>query len=366
MRKLNFLSAAAAVALMAGGAHAQAQDPSMPPATPPGTTTPTQDAPAPEPTTPATPTPAPDATTPAAPAPATPAAPMAATPAPSGDIVETLAASGQFTTLTKALEVTNLAQVLKTNQNLTLFAPTDAAFAALPPGELDRLMKNPAELQKVLTFHVVNAEVDSTKLKGAKGPVPTVAGPPIMVDGSGASVMAGNATVTQADLRASNGVIHVVDKVLMPGAAPPATPVAAAPAAATEAGSDVSATVQSPADPAPPTVTTTPSGPITQPQKRSIPDQNDEMRAAEQEAQREAAQEGAATPEAAPTPETTATDTSATVAAPAVTTAPTPAPAGAAVTPQTTTNGPVPDTAENREKYPPQSATGKRTAAKGN
>jgi uncharacterized surface protein with fasciclin (FAS1) repeats len=112
----------------------------------------------------------------------------------------------------------NLTSVLKTNQNLTLFAPTDAAFAALPAGELDKLMlpENGPMLQKVLTYHLINAKVDSTKIKGAKGEVKSVEGSALLLDGSGATPMVDNATITQTDVMASNGVLHVVDKVLIP------------------------------------------------------------------------------------------------------------------------------------------------------
>ena len=154
------------------------------------------------------------------PAAETPPAATTPTPAPGltarGDIVETLKANGQFKTLVKALEATNMTGVLKTNSNLTVFAPTDAAFAALPAGELDRLMKDPAALQKLLTYHVVNATVDSSKIKGSKGGVGTVAGSELIVDGSGETLMANTATIVQADVRPTNGVIHVVDKVLLP------------------------------------------------------------------------------------------------------------------------------------------------------
>jgi uncharacterized surface protein with fasciclin (FAS1) repeats len=87
-----------------------------------------------------------------------------------GDLVETARASGQFTTFIKALDATNLTSVLKTNQNLTLFLPTDAAFAALPAGELDKLMlpENGPQLQKVLTYHLINAKVDSSKTRAPR------------------------------------------------------------------------------------------------------------------------------------------------------------------------------------------------------
>jgi uncharacterized surface protein with fasciclin (FAS1) repeats len=178
-------------------------------------------------------------------APAAPAAPAAAPPAaaapapaatpkvaPHGDLVETMRASGQFTTFLKAMDATNLTAVLKANQNLTVFAPTDAAFAALPAGQLQSLMANPTSLQPVITHHIINARVDAAKIKGTKGPWPSVAGNPIVLDGSGEVFTADNAHIVQSDVMASNGILHVVDAVMQPGGAPPAAPAAAAAAPA--------------------------------------------------------------------------------------------------------------------------------------
>lgn len=153
-----------------------------------------------------------------APAVAAPAAPVATQVVANGDIVSTLKASGQFNTFVKALDATNLTAVLKTNQNLTVFAPTDAAFAALPAGELDRLMKpdNASELQGLLVYHLVNAPVDEAKIKGAKGPVKTVAGTDLLLDGSNGSLKANSAAITQDEVQASNGLVYVVDHVLSP------------------------------------------------------------------------------------------------------------------------------------------------------
>ncbi|CAN7176076.1 fasciclin domain-containing protein [Phenylobacterium sp. LjRoot225] len=174
-------------------------------------------------------------------------APVAASPAPParvvarGDLVETLRASGQFTAFLKAADATNLTGVLKNNQNLTVFAPTDAAFAALPPGRLDALMADKPQLQKLLTHHIVNARVDSSKFRGAKGPVPSAAGDSIQLDGSGETLRADDAAIVQPDVIASNGVLQVVDRVLTPGA-----PGASA-AAATTSAAPAAATVQAPA-----------------------------------------------------------------------------------------------------------------------
>jgi uncharacterized surface protein with fasciclin (FAS1) repeats len=177
---------------------------------------------------------------PAAPATsATPAAPATSGKlAPNGDIIQTIKLSGQFNTFVKAADATNLTALLKNNKNLTVFAPTDAAFAALPPGELDKLMADKAQLQKLLTYHIINAPVDSTKIKGAKGAVPTVAATPVEIDGSEEPLKVNDAHIVQADVRASNGVIHVIDKVLTPGAAVGASAPASAtaPAAAPAPG----------------------------------------------------------------------------------------------------------------------------------
>ena len=207
MKSYRLITAAAAAALLAGAAYAQtpaeAPAPAEVPATPPV-----------EPVAvPATPAVEPIAV------PVAPAAPVAAPLViAQGDLVETAKLSGQFTTFVKALDATNLTAVVKGNQNLTVFAPTDAAFAALPAGELDRLMKkeNAAELQTLLVYHVVNASVDSTKIKGAKGPVKTVAGTDLLLDGSNGVLKANSAAIVQADVRATNGILHVVDHVLSP------------------------------------------------------------------------------------------------------------------------------------------------------
>ena len=162
-----------------------------------------------------------------------------------GDIIETAKASGQFTTFLKATDATNLTAVLKNNKGLTVFAPTDAAFAALPAGKLDALMADKAALQKLLTHHVINATVESSKIKGAKGPVTSVANDPIELDGSTDVLMADGATIIQADIRATNGILHVVDKVMMPGTATVA-PSAAAPSTAQPASTTEPETPEAP------------------------------------------------------------------------------------------------------------------------
>jgi len=152
-------------------------------------------------------------------APPAPAAAAAAQVAPAGDLVETLKASGQFTTFLRGIDSTNLTSVLKTYKNLTLFAPTDAAFQSMGEAQLSKLMNDKAALQKLLTHHIINAPVDSSKIKGARGPVPSVAQDQILLDGSEEGALkADGATIVQADVRATNGIVHVVDKVLVAGA----------------------------------------------------------------------------------------------------------------------------------------------------
>ena len=143
----------------------------------------------------------------------------AASPAPMAqakDIVAIASGDPQFKTLTKALTVAGLVPTLQGKGPFTVFAPTDAAFAALPKATLDDLLKpaNKAKLVKVLTYHVVSGEVLSTSLKS--GEVPTVEKSKLKLVVNGGKVTVDAANVVKADIKASNGVIHVIDKVLMP------------------------------------------------------------------------------------------------------------------------------------------------------
>jgi len=145
---------------------------------------------------------------------------VAASPnlAPNGSIFTTLKSSGDFTILTKALDAAQLSKVLSSQPGLTLFAPTDEAFRALPPAELTALMQpdNAPILQKVLIYHLVNLSLDSSKIKGSKGQVPSVETSKLQLDGSGTPLKVNDADIIEADVKASNGIIHVVDKVLIP------------------------------------------------------------------------------------------------------------------------------------------------------
>lgn len=157
------------------------------------------------------------------PAEATPAPAAALPPSPhvvaNGDLIATLKGSGHFTILIKALDAANLSGVLAATPDLTIFAPTDQAFQSLPAGELAALMapKNAPLLQKVLTYHVVHLNLDSSKFKGAKGPVESVEQSKLELDGSGDPLKVNDADIIQADVHATNGYIQVVDKVLVPG-----------------------------------------------------------------------------------------------------------------------------------------------------
>ena len=130
------------------------------------------------------------------------------------DIVETAVAAGNFKTLTAALGAAGLVDTLKSKGPFTVFAPTDAAFAKVPKADLDALLKDKAKLTAVLTYHVVPGVVMAKDVKAGK--VKTVQGSELTITTSGGGVMVDNAKVTATDIVASNGVIHVIDTVLMP------------------------------------------------------------------------------------------------------------------------------------------------------
>lgn len=141
---------------------------------------------------------------------------MISTVASAADIVDT-AVAAHFNTLAAALKAADLIDTLKGPGPFTVFAPTDEAFAKLPAGALDDLLKpeNKAKLQTLLRYHVVSGKVmaaDVVKLKSAK----TVEGQNVAVKSMNGTVMINGATVTKTDIAASNGVIHVIDTVLMP------------------------------------------------------------------------------------------------------------------------------------------------------
>ena len=135
--------------------------------------------------------------------------------APSKDIVDTAVEAGSFKTLAAALQAADLISTLKSEGPFTVFAPTDAAFAKIPKADLDALLSDKRALTEVLTYHVVAGKVmaaDVVKLTQAK----TVEGSPVKIRVVDGKVMINNANVSATDIAASNGVIHVIDTVIMP------------------------------------------------------------------------------------------------------------------------------------------------------
>ncbi len=134
------------------------------------------------------------------------------------DIVETAVEAGSFNTLAAALEAAGLVDVLKGDGPFTVFAPTDEAFAALPEGTLEALLADRERLVAVLTYHVVPGRVTSEQVV-TLSEAETVNGAKVKIMAHDGSVMINDATVVTADVNASNGVIHVIDKVILPPAA---------------------------------------------------------------------------------------------------------------------------------------------------
>jgi len=131
------------------------------------------------------------------------------------DIVDTASSAGSFNTLLAAAKAADLVDTLKSPGPFTVFAPTDAAFEKLPHGAVDALLADKHKLRSVLLYHVVSGRVtaaDVAKLHEAR----TVQGAPVKISTCSGKVNVGPATVVQADVGASNGVIHVIDTVLMP------------------------------------------------------------------------------------------------------------------------------------------------------
>jgi uncharacterized surface protein with fasciclin (FAS1) repeats len=129
------------------------------------------------------------------------------------DIIDTAVANGSFKTLAAALQAAGLIDTLKGPGPFTVFAPTDAAFAKIPKADLDALLKDKAKLTSILTYHVVAGKVMAKDVKAGK--VKTVQGSELTVTTTG-GVMVDNAKVTATDVAADNGVIHVIDTVIMP------------------------------------------------------------------------------------------------------------------------------------------------------
>ena len=130
------------------------------------------------------------------------------------DIVDTAVSAGSFTTLVAALKAAGLVDTLKGDGPFTVFAPTDEAFAKLPEGTVEALLKDKAKLAQILTFHVVPGQKNASDVVGAKS-LETVQGQSLTVDTTD-GVLVGGANVVTTDIKTSNGVIHVIDTVLIP------------------------------------------------------------------------------------------------------------------------------------------------------
>jgi len=139
---------------------------------------------------------------------------MALGSANAADIVDTAKSAGTFNTLVTAIEAAGLVDTLKGPGPFTVFAPTDAAFAKIPKAKLDALLKDKAALAKILTYHVVSGKVMAADVK--PGMVKTVEGASFTVKSMGGKVMVDKSHVTKTDIAADNGVIHVIDTVMMP------------------------------------------------------------------------------------------------------------------------------------------------------
>ncbi|MEP2706885.1 MAG: fasciclin domain-containing protein [Roseibium sp.] len=143
--------------------------------------------------------------------------PLSAAKASDKDIVDTAVGAGSFTTLVAAVQAAGLVDTLKGDGPFTVFAPTDEAFAKLPAGTVETLLKpeNKDKLVAILTYHVVSGKVMSGDIAGKKADVATVQGSDISVDATN-GVKINDATVVSADIETSNGVIHVIDTVILP------------------------------------------------------------------------------------------------------------------------------------------------------
>jgi uncharacterized surface protein with fasciclin (FAS1) repeats len=134
------------------------------------------------------------------------------------DIVATADSAGQFKTFLQAARAAGMDKTLTTPGPFTVFAPNDAAFLALPPGMLETLLKpeNKAKLAMLLSYHVAIGKLAAVDVKGKKAEVKTIEGQALVVDGQGDGLKVNDAKVVQPDVQADNGVIQVIDKVLIP------------------------------------------------------------------------------------------------------------------------------------------------------
>jgi uncharacterized surface protein with fasciclin (FAS1) repeats len=166
----------------------------------------------------AVPTTAPTATPVPATSTAPSTAPSASAAAMAKDIVQTATDAGSFTTLLAAVKAAGLVETLQGTGPFTVFAPTDAAFAALPAGTLDGLLKDPAALKKILLYHVVSGAVTADQVVGLTSATSVEGSPIAIAVKDGTVYLNDSAKVVTPDVMASNGVIHVIDQVILPPA----------------------------------------------------------------------------------------------------------------------------------------------------
>lgn len=267
-------------------------------------------------------TPPPDPSPQPEPAAAAPAAETARTPAERETVIDVLRARGDFTALLAALDRAGLTETLASRPAISIFAPTDAAFAALPEEERARLLDpaNAAELRERLLYHVIVADVASGQIEGTRGGVQTAARTEVQLDGTGDAIRVDRATVVQADIGAANGAVFAIDQVL-----DPARSLAAM--GDSEAAADADAPAETPAEaPADEAAAeeAVPNTPPTLPAERTAP------AAAPTTAPSPATANPA--PAAPTTPDTAPTPGSAPAVAPAPVTSAAPAPAGVTAT----------------------------------
>jgi uncharacterized surface protein with fasciclin (FAS1) repeats len=324
MLRTRLLTATAAVALFAAGSAFAQTAPTagaQPPA--PGQTVTTPPA-APDPAPPVVAQPVTPASIPTAPA-AAAAGAQTQTPAAQNTVVDVLRARGQFTTLLSALDAAQLTETLSTQPAVSIFAPTDAAFAALPEAERTRLLDpaNVNDLRQLLLYHVIVADVNSAQIDGARGGVETAAGVEVQLDGAGDAIKVDNATVTTADIDASNGSVFIIDRVLNPAESQVATGDAEEATAPADEAAPVAPPPAETDEVVPPPVDDSVEGPPEPNAPVTDEDAPDDM---------DAVPDAGATPPAAPTPTIPPTASTTTTPAPAGVNAPNGQPASSVTT----------------------------------
>ena len=193
------------------------------------------------------------------------------------DIVDTAMAAKNLTTLVTALKAAGLVETLKGAGPFTVFAPDDKAFSKLPAGALDALLADPVKLKQVLTYHVIPGNIMAADAMNMSSPTspPTVNGATLQVTKRKGKLKINDATVTKADIKASNGTIHIIDGVLMPPATdtatPPVAPDATAPPAAPAPMDATPPVAPATPDATPPAAPATPGATDTPPAAPAMP-----------------------------------------------------------------------------------------------